>query len=193
MILVLYTFITWWWFLFLYFMYEFYVTSCRGTGTWMYTTLIIIWHECDMYTYIWVCIFQGYTACELISRILQGCEGSDFNLINLIWFYTCTNVMGVLIETQDPIFRCLMQFECIGSHIFFCHSRLFQMFFTDVNVHVQFIPVIFLASMVLFCLNRRSTTQCSLYIRVLLFSLYGYTPCYGCFDRNSDQSLYFIM
>ena len=143
MILVLYTFITWWWFLFLYFMYEFYVTSCRGTGTWMYTTLIIIWHECDMYTYIWVCTFQGYTACELISRILQGCEGSDFNLINLIWFYTCTNVMGVLIETQDPIFRCLMQFECIGSHIFsvipdcfrcfsqmlMCMYNLFQWFF----------------------------------------------------------------
>ena len=53
--------------------------------------------------------------------VTQGCESSDFILIS-----------DVFCSSQNPIFRLLMQFECIEKHIFPGISDYFRIFLTAI-------------------------------------------------------------
>ena len=56
----------------------------------------------------------------MAAFIVQGCESSDFNLIS-----------DFFCSSQNPIFRLLMQFDCIEKHIFSGISDYFRLFLTD--------------------------------------------------------------
>ena len=65
-------------------------------------------------------IIKGEKTTYCCIGITQGCESSDFNLIS-----------DVFCSSQNPIFRLLMQFECIEKYVFSGISDYFRLFLTD--------------------------------------------------------------
>ena len=102
--------------------------------TWRKKLLDLTWLEqlCDLkkiamtwldsrLEYFWLDLTCDLSKGDSLQHWLQVFESSDFNLD-----------FRLLALHKNPIFRLLMQFECIEKYIFFRHYRLFQTFLSDV-------------------------------------------------------------